>query len=345
VEVLKERPRDQPFFLWFAAIDAHRGWDADDEWDEQNYGPKHTAEGVVVPPYLVDNLPTREDLASYYNEVTRFDWYVGQVIAELKKQNELDNTLVMVMADNGSPFPRFKTRVHDSGMKTAFVTHWPQGIQQSDSTCNSLLSAIDICPTVLQLAGLEVPPQVQGVSFAKLFKDPAEQVRRYAFCEHNWHDYEAHGRAVRDRDGYLYIRNARPRQAWSGPADSIGSPSQQEIFRAESVGKLTKAQADVLLAPRPEEELYCTPDDPLQLDNLAKVKDHGAKLLELIQVMDLWQELTGDTVPRNLTPDHYDRHLGYIDVQTGKRITGGPVWGEAPGVDRGADRINQPGPR
>ena len=73
----------------------------------------------------------------------------------------------------------------------------------------------------------------------------------FASFDANWHDYEAHGRAVRDRQGYLYIRNARPRQAWSGPADSIGSPSHQALRQARDAEIMTLAQADVLLAPRP----------------------------------------------------------------------------------------------
>ena len=43
-----EKNRDRPFFLWLAAIDAHRGWDGDEEWDDGAYGPKHDLDAVIV---------------------------------------------------------------------------------------------------------------------------------------------------------------------------------------------------------------------------------------------------------------------------------------------------------
>jgi N-sulfoglucosamine sulfohydrolase len=345
MDVVRTRPREKPFFFWFASHDAHRGWDGDQEWIEDRYGPRHDPATVTVPAALVDTPATRADLASHSNEVTRFDWFVGQVVDELRSQGVLDTTVIMVMADNGRPFPRGKTRLHDEGMKTAFVVHWPAGIAQPGAVTASLLSSIDICPTVLTLAGVDIPPQVQGVSFARLLEEPSLQVRSYSFAEHNWHDYEAHGRAVRDQNGFLFIRNARPQKAWIGPADSVGSPSHQELVTAQRSGSLTSPQADVLREPRPTEEFYDTSTDPDQISCLIGTGRHVGKLAELRDVLDRWQEVTGDSVPTNLSPDFYDRDLGYIDAATGQRIQGSRVLGVPPGLDRGADRIDEPGPR
>jgi|TARA_B110000495_G_C23026941_1_gene610481 hypothetical protein len=69
VTLTQERPLDKPFFFWFASNDAHRSWD--NQW-ERAYGPKTRAEDAVAPPFLMDPLGTHEDLASYYNEITRF---------------------------------------------------------------------------------------------------------------------------------------------------------------------------------------------------------------------------------------------------------------------------------
>jgi len=63
VRLLRERPADRPFFGWYAALDAHRGWEADAEWREEAYGPKHDPAKVRVPPFLRDDVPTRADLA------------------------------------------------------------------------------------------------------------------------------------------------------------------------------------------------------------------------------------------------------------------------------------------
>ncbi|MFW5761899.1 MAG: sulfatase, partial [Cyclobacteriaceae bacterium] len=165
VNLLKERPKDQPFFMWMAAVDAHR------IWGPNQFSGTHKPEDITfIPPFLVDSINTRKDFAQYYDEVYRFDYYIGEVVKELKSQGVYDNTLILVMADNGRPFPRCKTRVYDSGMKTPFVIHWPAGIK-SKGQVDALVSAIDIAPTFLQIAGLQSPESFQGKSFDKLFNN------------------------------------------------------------------------------------------------------------------------------------------------------------------------------
>ena len=339
VKTLRERPQDKPFFFWFAAYDAHRGWDGDKDWDADRYGPLHKPADVIVPPFLSDDEGTRQDLASYYNEVTRFDYYIGQVVAALEEEKLLDNTLLLVIADNGRPFPRAKTRLHDSGMQTALVAHWPAGIKARDAATDSLVSAIDLAPTILELAGVELPKTIQGVSITPIFKEPAAVVREYAFSEHNWHDYEAHGRSVRT-DGLLYIRNFRPYQPWQGPADSVRSVSHQQLIALRQRGELTAAQSDVFLAPRPAEELYRYRQDPHQLTNLANDPDLAQVKRRLSETLDRWMDETADSIPRDLSQDSFDR-------ETGERIKRkeAEYRGSTPGEDRGAAGINAPGPR
>jgi N-sulfoglucosamine sulfohydrolase len=337
VKTTQERPKDKPFFFWFAAYDAHRGWDADKQWDADRYGPMHKAEDVVVPPFLVDDQATREDLASYYNEVTRFDHYIGAVVAELKGQGELDNTLIFVLADNGRPFPRAKTRIHDSGMKTALVAHWPASIKNAGSASDSLVSVIDLAPTVLSAAGLKPTPTMQGVSMAPLFEDSSSAIRQFAFSEHNWHDYEAHGRGIRG-NGFLFMKNSRPYLALQGPADSVRSPSHVSLQAKRDAKQLTAAQTDVFLAPRPAVELYDLKADPHQLHNLAGNAKFAAQQKQLASVLETWIDETHDSVPKEISPDSFDRETGKaLKVKDFRRTT--------PGEDRNASSTNAPGPR
>ncbi len=348
VKVLHERPKDKPFFLWFAALDAHRDWDGDNEWQPELYGPKHAPAAVRVPAYLHDDATTRADLASYYNEVTRFDHYVGRVVAALEKEGTLANTLILVMADNARAFPRAKTRLHDSGMKTYFIAHWPAGLAQPGKSSASLVSAIDIAPTVLTAAGAPIAPTMQGVSFLPVLQNPAATVRQHVFSEHNWHDYEAHGRAVRS-EGFLYLRNHRPAQPWQGPADSVRGPSHQALRTARAAGPLPPAQADIFLAPRPSEELYDTGTDPLQLQNLAADPTHRLTKVRLAKLLTDWSDATGDTVPTQLTGDGFDRETGVAVKAAGatKAAKGGKAAtrGTPAGSERNATRVNAPGPR
>ena len=339
VETIEKRPQDKPFFFWFAALDAHRDWDADNEWDEPRYGPKQRPQDVAVPPFLVDDAATRADLASYHNELIRFDYYVGQVAETLRSQGLLENTLILILADNGRPFPRAKTRLHDSGMKTALVAHWPAGIAKAGAECSSLVSAIDIAPTFLEAAGAKAPPSFQGVSFMPLLKDPQAATRQHAFSEHNWHDYEAHGRSVRS-GGWLYIRNQRPALAWQGPADSVRSPSFESLKRHRDAKELTPPQADVFQAPRSTEELYFTATDPLQLHNLAADPAHAETKKRLASLLEQWTAETGDAAPAHLTPDGFDRETG----EPFGKLKELPR-GDYPGLPMDAAHINLPGPR
>lgn len=330
IRVLKERPKDQPFFMWFASFDAHRDWQPDDR------ATPHKAGQSIVPPYLADTPGTRQDLAYYYDEIQRLDRYVGEVKGELKNQQVLDNTLIIVMADNGRPFPRAKTRVYDSGMKTPFVLSWAAGLKAGGLESNSLISVIDIAPTFLELAGLQVGPTFQGISFAKTLQNPETEHRQYIFAEHNWHDYEAHERMVRSKH-FMYVVNNRPNFPNQGPADSNRSPSYQDLKTVRDQGRLSAAQADVFLTPRPHEELFDCLNDPEQLSNIASNKKYQQIMKDMRFVMQRWIIETGDDVPDKLTESWYD-------PETGDRLEVEQIRKEMPGTRTNATEINEKGP-
>lgn len=327
---VQERPRDKPFFMWFAALDAHRAW------GENEFSGTHDPAELTPPFYLADMDATKEDLAQYYDEIYRFDHHIGLVVEELEKQDALNNTLIIVMADNGRPFPHSKTRVNDRGMKTPFVIHYPEGVGEARQS-NSLVSVIDIAPTILEMAGIEAPDNFQGRSFQALLDDPGRPFRNYVFAEHNWHDYEAHERMVRNRD-FMYILNSRPEKPQMGPADAVESPAFQDLWRLRAKGELTPVQTDVFVTPRPKEELYDLSRDPLQLVNIAAMPDYQEDLKAMRDILNQWMEETGDNIPARLTSDWYLHRPGYI--QTDEH----GVRGEMPGAQNDATEINKPGP-
>src|SRR5262249_19065677 len=147
VATLRERPAEKPFFLWLAALDPHR------DYEPGAIPSPHRPEDVLVPPYLPDVDAVRRDLALYYDEISRLDRFVGAVLAELDRQKIVDDTLVLFLSDNGRPFPRCKTTLYDSGIATPWIVRWP-GHVAAGSHCDRLVSAIDIAPTILSIAGL-----------------------------------------------------------------------------------------------------------------------------------------------------------------------------------------------
>jgi len=319
VRFLKERPKEKPFFFWFASHDAHRPWGAD------TFKITHDPMKMIIPPYFADTPETRQDMASYYNEIGRFDYYIGKVKEELEKQGVLDNTVIIVMADNGRPFPRCKTRVYDSGMQTPLIVFWPKGIRNKGIQTESLVSSVDIAPTILELAGIKPPDEYQGKSFVPVLNNPSAEIRTEVFSEHNWHDYEAHERMVRTKN-YLYVLNSRPNLTNGGPADSKKSPTQLALNKVRDDGKLSPAQADVFVVPRPVEELFDVKNDPEQLLNIASIPEYQEKLKEMRNLLKAWQLNTYDSTPDKLTPDWYDR-------ETGNPLKIEQIRGTMPGTD------------
>ncbi|MGY5851908.1 sulfatase family protein [Salegentibacter sp. F14] len=327
IQSLRERDKNNPFFFWFASYDAHR------VWGKNQFSNTHDPEKIEVPKTLVDNDSTRIDLVKYYDEIKRFDFHIGKVIEELKKQKVFNNTIIIVMADNGRPFPRDKTRMYHSGVKTPLIIHWTENIDSAVS--NSLISSIDIAPTVLDICGVGIPETFQGKSFKDVLDNPSRKFRNYAFAEHNWHDHEAHERMVRT-DDFMYILNSRPYLPNQGPADAINSPSFRSLKTARK--SLTSIQSDVFLAPRPTEELYELKEDSLQIKNIANDKKYLKVIAELKGVLLEWMEETNDNVPQELTKDWYSRDTGE------KNEYNFNIRGEMPGEKLEAEHCNAKGP-
>jgi N-sulfoglucosamine sulfohydrolase len=301
--LLRERPKDRPFFLWLASVDPHRPYDAG------ALIPPHTTQDAVVPPYLPDTEAVRKDLALYYDEIARMDAAIGAVLAEVEAQGVARDTFVLFLSDNGRPFPRCKTTLYDDGIRTPFIIRWPARVK-AGSRCERVVSSVDIAPTVIELAGIKSQPSFQGRSFAPLLADPSKSTREHAFAEHNWHDYRAYERAVRS-DRFTYIRNWLPELTGNPPADAVRSPTFQEMRQLRDAGKLPPEQRRIFETPRPAEELYDTRSDPHSLKNLAEDPGHKRALERMRRAMDEWRKETGDSFDREkLTPDRFDRESG-----------------------------------
>lgn len=302
VSTLKNRPKNKPFFLWLAAVDPHR------PYTENIIQNPHVLEDVIVPPYLPDTPEVRNDLVHYYNEITRLDNYVGDVLLELNRQEVSDNTLILFISDNGRPFPRDKTTLYDGGIKTPWIVKWPAKIKP-ESVCNSLVSSIDVAPTFLNLAGLKPLPQFEGVDFSELLTSPGKNVRDIIYAEDHWHDYEDYTRAVRTKE-YKYIKNFYPDLPNTPSADAFIGGAFVEMIKLKEQGALNDAQLACFKTPRAEEELYHIISDPYELKNLAYNPEYKEVLSTLRLRMKDMRSLTKDSLPAFRTPDEFDRNTG-----------------------------------
>ena len=323
VPMIEERPKDQPFFFWLAALDPHR------DYRENIIEETHQPDEIRLAPYHPDTPAVRTDYGLYYDEISRLDKYVGKVVETLEKQDALENTLIVFFSDNGRPFPRDKTTLYDSGIKTPWIVHWPAQIE-AGSVCKRLVSSVDIAPTMLSLAGVEETGDTfEGRDFSPLLADPKRPIREFVYAEKNWHDFEDHARMVRN-ERYKYIFNGYPDLPQTPSADSARSLTYDAMKELREAGKLLPHQRATFTAPRPKEELYDTIDDPHELTNLAGDPAHAVVLETLRAAFRAWEQKTGDSVPDLRTADEFDRETG---IPTAARIR--PRWDRERMVEAG----------
>lgn len=285
IRVLRERPRGRPFFLWLASRDPHRPW-------KELKRRRHAPQDIDVPPYLADTPATRNELARYYDSISGIDDRVGDVLAELERQGVANDTVVIVSSDNGRPFPRAKATLFDSGVRTPFIVRWP-GRVAPGAVREHLISAVDLAPTLLELAGVALPSSMQGISFARALRAPDIETREYAFLERNWHGTYAYERGVRSRN-HLYLRNVYPRVGECTTAPLSQSAASQDLVALLRSNGLTPEQAQCFTTHRPIEALYDVNRDPYSFVNLAADPRHTAELERMRGALDRWVDETED---------------------------------------------------
>ena len=305
IPALRERPKDKPFFMWLAALDPHR------EYESGVLDPPHRLTDVIVPPHLPDTPDVREDLRLYYDEIGRLDQYVGRVVSELEKQNIADNTMIIFISDNGRPFPRDKTTLYDGGIRTPLIVSWPGQVEHA-TVSKSMVSSVDLAPTILEAARIEPADSFEGTSFGPVLHDPQVSVRDYIFAEDHWHDYEDQGRAVANQR-FKLIRNDYTDLASTPSADAGRSLTWQAMLKLHRSNRLSRLQQSCFQVPRPRFELYDLETDPMESTNLAKDIRYSKTLLSMQTALAEWTSRTKDYLPSKRTLDEFDRMTGAPD--------------------------------
>ncbi|UZR95037.1 sulfatase family protein [Chondrinema litorale] len=300
-----DKSEKKPFFMWYAFSDPHR------DYQENTIPIPHKPEKVVVPPYLADTPLTRKDIALYYDEIARMDQNIGLAVEELERRGVLENTLIIFLSDNGSPFTRAKGTLYDAGIKTPFIIYWKGTISPSQ-TNDQLYSVINLAPTLLDVAGISPSKSIFGKSMLPLIKGDEMQSDQYIFSERNWHDCDEHIRSVRS-DTFKLIKNAYIEWPHGTAADLASSLSHQELVRLKQEGKLNPEQLLIFQSPRPTIELYNVIEDPEEFHNLASDRKYRKIIQQLHEELYNWMKQTDDFHPsKRRRMDGTDRVTGAL---------------------------------
>jgi arylsulfatase A-like enzyme len=250
---------------------------------------------VQVPPYYPDTPLVREELARVYDNIADMDAEAGELLTQLEDDGLADNTIVFYWSDHGDGVPRAKRSLYDSGLRVPLMIRWPKAAGSTvapGSVRDDLVSFIDLAPTVLALAGVEIPTHLQGRVLVGPRAAPAPEL---VFAARDRMDIE-YDMMRSARDGrFLYIRNFSPELPYAGHITYRNqSAIMQEWLRLQAERKLTGPAALWMRTHRPAEELYDTKADPHQIRDLSQEPAHRATLERMRRAVTDWMARVGD---------------------------------------------------
>jgi arylsulfatase A-like enzyme len=294
------RAEGQPFFAYITYFPTHESF----IFLNANAPTVTDPFAITVPPYYPDTLAVRTDLAHHYDNVEGMDARFGEILADLEADGLADDTLVMFFGDNGRGLPRDKRWIYDGGIQMALLVRWPGRIEPG-TVREDLVSFVDFAPTMLAVAGLDVPKALPGrVVLGRRHELPPE----YVYAAADRHDEATDRiRAVRD-SRFKYIRNYQPDTPYGQSiAFRNNLPTMQEIFRLQDLGMLPPPADWYYRQTKPLEELYDTDVDPFELTNLAADPAHREVLLSMRAAHEQWVTESGDlgAIPEAELAEHF----------------------------------------
>lgn len=266
----------QPFFLDVGFHDTHRIY------------PEPTADenpAYLRPPAPLPDTPeVRQDMAGFVRSAKLYDQKVGVVLDALETSGLADNTVVICTTDHGLPFPAMKCNLTDHGTGVLLIIRGPGGFR-GGRVSESLVSQVDLYPTICELAGVPKPSWALGRSLLPVAQNERHSVRDAVFAEVNFHVAYEPQRSVRT-ERWKYIRRF----------DSYDRPVLPNCD--DSPSKTLWMQNGWRERPLAQEQLYDLIFDPNEACNLAKDQRHAAALAHLRGRLDSWMRETDDPLLR-----------------------------------------------
>ncbi len=326
---------DKPFFFWYGGREPHRGYEKG-SW--KNMGKKLS--DVTVPEFFPDNDEVRGDILDYAVEIEWFDLHLQRMLEYLEEIGELDNTIVIVTADNGMPFPRAKANSYEYGVHVPMAIRYPKEFPEN-RIVKDPVSFIDIAPTILEITNTSPKGMlsISGASILNMLKSEKSGFtateERAVFSGRERHSSSRYlnwgypQRSIR-QGNYLYIWNLKSERWPAGAPQKFDPKDSTSLLPMHGLNKNKKyirhgAYTDIddcptktylienhedeavqpyfelAIGKRPEYELYDVEKDPYCLKNLSGILSFEAIESELNE--KLVMELKKSDDPRIVGPD------------------------------------------
>ncbi|CAN5386390.1 sulfatase [soil metagenome] len=232
-----------PFFLFLSYIEPHHQNHRDDYPAPEGYADRYR--GKWMPPDLAAlGGSAHRDVAGYYGMVKRLDEALGRILDALKSLGQDKNTIILFTSDHGCHFKtrnaEYKRSCHESSIRVP--TAWAGPGFFGGGKIDQLVSLIDLPPTLLDAAGIEVPESMQGRSMMPLIHEKEPEWPEEVFVQISETEI---GRAIRTHRWKYEVVGTQ--------GDPVHDPGAEEYA---------------------ETSLYDLMADPYELTNLVGLNSH-----------------------------------------------------------------------
>lgn len=246
----------------------------------------------TLPPYYPNDQVMLKHWAMHYDCIKLTDERIGQVMADLKADELLKNTIVICFSDHGCYMPRHKQFCYEGGLHVPLLIVAPKGLAlwKIDTRRSDLVCSLDVSATSLAFAQIEIPDWYDGMDlFASDFK------RDVLFAAKDRMDFTIDRvRSLRTADNIKYIRNFFTDRPYMQLNYRHGREYMVRMDELFAKGQLNDVQSRFWSNYRPAEELYDLNRDPHEINNLALDPGHRKQLEKLRAQLDLWIQDTDD---------------------------------------------------
>jgi arylsulfatase A-like enzyme len=274
------RKPGQPFFSIFNFVEPHQSRTMTEtyDWYLKNVFEQLSPEDQIgdndfeMPPFYLDSPEMRKQFARVYNSIKLTDNRIGELLARLEADNLKDSTIIFFYADHGEGMPRGKTNGINYGYRVPFIVWFPEMYKHlspwgtSGVVTDELVDFTDLAPTLISLAGGEIPEHLEGRPFlGKKRSEPVKNLHLSSDRSDNGIDMVrtvTDGRFVYSRNYMPYIYEARYIRYME-----IGEIKQQ-MRKDLAENKLNPLQKS-LFERRPAEFLFDIKNDLWETKNLA----------------------------------------------------------------------------
>lgn len=292
----RNRPEGMPFLAVFNCMTTHESC----TFREQEGAVR--PEDVTLPSYLPDTPGMRQSMARHYNAMAKMDAELGQHLADLEADGLAEDTVVFYFSDHGSALPRSKRYLYDEGLGVPLVIRvppkwWHLSQHGPGARIDAPASLVDLFPSFLAIAGIEIPQQLHG----RTLLGPEVEPRQYVFSgrDRMGERYDL-SRSVRSAR-YRYVRNYTPyRPLGQYVAFEWLGAHYQDFETARLTGALNDKQ-EQFWRQKPGEEFYDLEADPDATINLIGSRAHQVLADEHRAALDEHMRAIRDT---GFIPEH-----------------------------------------